>query len=199
MLVAVQLCVAVDIQLVVLSCFVRHRKVQTSSISIWEREWPLFCLLPQCVVSSVPSVWKLLCCSLWLCYGRHIPRARRLGHNDHTPDSRPHHQCVVSKGVTPQGSADDMCCKEVVVDAYQCINISLWWICEVSVRVALEYFCPLNWNGGYCPPPKGKWTPMSGGGDRGDDGLGIRKCWVEVVFRYCLPHCVRCMPQSSLH
>lgn len=147
------------------------------------------------------SVWKLLCCSLWLCYGRHIPRARRRGHNDHTPDSRPHHQCVVSKVVTPQGSADDMCCtgKEVVVDAYQCINISLWWICEVSVRVALEYFCPLNWNGGYCPPPKGKWTPMSGGGDRGDDGLGIRKCWVEVVFRYFLPHCVRCMPQSSLH
>ena len=60
--------------------------------------------------------------------------------NDHTPDSRPHHQCVV----TPQGSADEMCCtgKEVVVDAYQAISLS--WICEVSVRVALKYFCPSN-------------------------------------------------------
>lgn len=58
----------------------------------------------------------------------------------------PHHQCVVSKVVTPQGSADEMCCtgKEVVVDAYQSSNISLWWICEVSVRVAFEYFCPSN-------------------------------------------------------
>lgn len=80
--------------------------------------------------------------------------------------------------MTPRGSADEMCCtgKEVVVDAYQSINIGLWWICEVSVRVALEYFCPLNSNGGYCPPPpKVKWTPMSGGEDRGDDGLEIRK------------------------
>lgn len=92
-------------------------------------------------------VWKLLCCSLWLCYGRHIPRARRRGRKDHTPDSRPHHQCVVSKVVTPQGSADEMCCtgKEVVVvDAYQSIKISLWWICEVSVRVALGVFLSLK-------------------------------------------------------
>lgn len=81
-------------------------------------------------------------------------------------------QCVVSKVVTPQGSADEMCCtgKEVVVDAYQSINISLWWICEVSVRMVLEYFCPSN-----CPPSKVKWTPMSRGRDRGDGGLGIRK------------------------
>lgn len=55
-------------------------------------------------------------------------------------------QCVVSKVVTPQGSGDEMCFtgKEVVVDAYQSINISLWWICEVSVRMVLEYFCPSN-------------------------------------------------------
>lgn len=81
---------------------------------------------------------------LWLCYGRHIPRARRRGRNDHTPDSRPHQQCVVSKVVAPRGFADEMYCtgKEVLVDVYQ--SISLWWICEVSVRVALEYFCPSN-------------------------------------------------------
>lgn len=149
-------------------------------------------------------VWKLLCCSLWLCYGRHIPRARRHGHNDHTPDSRPHHQCVVSKVVTPQGSADEMCCtgKEVVVvvvDAYQSINISLWWICEVSVRVALKYFCPSNWNGGYCPPPKVKWTSMSGGEDRGDDGLRIRKYWVEVVFQYFCPTVSDVCHRADLH
>lgn len=142
-------------------------------------------------------VWKLFCCSLWLYYCRHIPRARRRGHNDLTLDYHPHHQCVVSKMGIPRGSADDMCCtgKEVVVDAYQCIKISLWWICEVFVRMALEYFCPPNWNGGYCSPPKGKWTSMSDGWGRGDDELGLRKCWVEVVFQYFLPHCVRCMPQ----
>lgn len=44
------------------------------------------------------------------------------------------------------GSADDMCCtgKVAVVDAYQSINISLLWICGVSVRMAFEYFCPSN-------------------------------------------------------
>lgn len=163
--VAVQLCVAVDIQLVVLSCCVRHRKVETSGISTWERNGLFFVYCPSMWYHLFPGwaecVWKLLCCSLWLCCGRHIPRARRRGHNDHTPDSRPHHQCVVSKVVTPQGSADEMCCtgKEVVVDAYQSINVSLWWICEVSVRVALPYFCPSNWNGGYCPTPKIKWLP----------------------------------------
>lgn len=129
---AVQLCVAVDIQLVVLSCFVGPRKVETSSISICEREWPLFLLTaPVCgiicslVGLSVSENSSVAPCGL--CYGRHIPRARRRGHNDHTPDSRPHHQCVVSKVVAPQGSADDMCCtgKELVADAYQCINVSL--------------------------------------------------------------------------
>lgn len=50
--------------------------------------------------------------------------------------------------------------------------------------------------GGFCPPPQIKWIPMSGSGDRGDDGLGLRKHWVEVVFRCLLPHCVRCLPQS---
>lgn len=41
-------------------------------------------------------VWKLLCCSLWLCYGRRIPRARRHSRNDHMPDSRP--VCCVKSG-----------------------------------------------------------------------------------------------------
>ena len=41
------LCVVADIQFVVMSCCVRHRMAETSGISIWEREWRLFCLLPQ--------------------------------------------------------------------------------------------------------------------------------------------------------
>lgn len=50
---AVQLCVAVDVQLVVFS-------------------WPLFCLCPSMWCRLFPGqaecVWKLLCWSLWLCY-----------------------------------------------------------------------------------------------------------------------------------
>lgn len=103
--------------------------------------------------------------------------------------------CVKSGG---SSGALQMCCTgrwEVGVDAYQSI-VSLWWICEVSVVcMALEYFCPSNWNGGYCHPPKIQWIPVSAGGDRDDDGLGIRKYWVEVVFQCLLPHCVRWMPQ----
>lgn len=35
---------------------------------------------------------------------------------------------------------------------------------------------PQTENGGYCPPPKMKWIPMSGGGGGGGgDELGIRK------------------------
>lgn len=198
---ATQLCVALDVQLVVLSCCVRHRKVATRSMSVWERV-ASFCLLPQYVVSSVPwSGWVCLktplllpVVVLWQAHPKSKEVWPQWPHTWLPPSSS---MCGV-RVVTPQGSADEMCCtgKEVVVDAYQSIKVSLWGICEVSVRVALEYFCPSNWNGGYCPPPKIKWIPMSGGGDRGDDEVGIRKYWVEVVFRYLMPHCVRCMPPS---
>ncbi len=97
---AVQLCVAVDIQLVVLSWCVRHRKVETSGVSIWERVASFFVYCPSMWYHLFPGwaecVWKLLCCSLWLCYGRLIPRARRRGRNNHTPDSRP--VCCVKSG-----------------------------------------------------------------------------------------------------
>lgn len=38
----------------------------------------------------------------------------------------------------------------------------------------LGVFLSLKLNGGYCPPQKIKWVPMSDGEDRGDDELGIR-------------------------
>lgn len=141
-------------------------------------------------------VWKLLSCGCVM-----AGTSQGLGGvaaNDHTPDSRPSSSmcCVKSGGSSGLCRWDVLYWflkkkrkKKVVVDAYQSSNVSLWWICEVSVRVAFKYFCPSNSNGGYCPPPKVKWTPMSGGGDRGDDGLGIRKYWVEVVFRYFFFFC----------
>lgn len=75
------------------------------------------------------------------------------------------------------GSADEMCCtgKEVAVDAYQPIDISLWWICEVSVRVALGVFLSLKLKWWLLSTIKNAMDSMSGGEDRGDDGLGIRK------------------------
>lgn len=62
------------------------------------------------------------------------------------------------------------------VDAYQSVNVSLWWICEVSVHVALGVFMSLKTEMVATDHrQKIKWTPMSGGGGSGDDGLGIRK------------------------
>lgn len=96
--------------------------------------------------------------------------------------------CCVKVG-TPRSSADGMYCsgKVMVVDAYQsttsvCSGYAgclFAWPSSISV--------PQSENGGYCPPSKMKWIPMSGGGDE----LGIREYRVEVVFRYLMPHCVR--------
>lgn len=72
----------------------------------------VICSLVELTVSENSSVD-----SLWLCYGRHIPRARRRGRKDHTPDSRPHHQCVVSKVVTPRGSLRMRCA----------VLVKRWW------------------------------------------------------------------------
>lgn len=158
------LCVAMGIQLGVLSCCVRHRKGEWSqrkptrpgwemgSMSVWEkRVASVFVYCPSMWCHLFPGqaecVWKLLWCSLWLCYGSHIPRARRHGHNDHI---HPTPALIINMLCQKWWILRllEMCCsgKEVVVDAYQCIKISLWWICGVSVRMALQHYCPSNWS-----------------------------------------------------
>ena len=193
-------CVVADIQLVVLSCCVRHRMAETSGISIWEREWRLFCLLPQVcdVICSLVRLSVSENSSVAPCGCVMAGPSRGLrGVAETTTLMTPALIINVLCQKWRLLRALQMCCTgwEVVVDAYQTI-VSLWWICKVSVCVVLEYFCPSIWNGVYCPTPKIKRFPMSGGEDRGDDGLGIRKYRVEAVFRCLLPHCVRCEPQS---
>lgn len=87
----------------------------------------------------------------------HVPRARRRGRNDHTSDSRPRHQCVVSP--SSGGSADEMCCtgKDSVVDA----SITLCLLPQTEMAASVHH--------------QQLMSPVSGGGGRGDDGLGIRK------------------------
>lgn len=53
-----------------------------------------------------------------------------------THESHPHHQCVVSKMASPRGSADNMYCagKDMVVEVYQYINISLRWMRSVCLN-----------------------------------------------------------------
>lgn len=59
----------------------------------------------------------------------------------------------------------------VVVDAYQSV-VDMRGVCSRGLRVFLSL--KLKWRL-LSTTTKVKWTPMSGGGDRGDDGLGIRK------------------------
>lgn len=198
---AVQLCVAVDIRLV-LSCCVRHRKVEKSCISTWEREWPL-CLFTAPVYGVVCSLVEMSVSensAVASCGCVKAGTSQELGG-----------VATTTTHLTPALIINVLCQKWWLLRALQmrCAElVKRWWQMLITLSVCGWYarcliawpwgdFCPSIWKGGYCPPRQVKWTPMSGGGDRGDDGLWIRKQGVEVVFQYFLPHCVRCTPRSK--
>lgn len=129
---------------------------------------------------------NLLGRSLWLCYGRLVPGREGAG-RERAWLQRP--RCA-----TPTLIVDVLCQRNK--NKRRLLGPPCRWrvlchrgsVADVSVCVASEYFCPSQWRGGYCPPPNGKWTPVSGGGDWSDDGLSWGCVPVLLLF-FCLLVC----------
>lgn len=108
--------------------------------------------------------------------------AGRHGRNDHThltPALIINVLCQKKeRKVNPQASGDEMCftCKE---DG-RCLSfyrdqsvVDMRGVCSHGRGVFLSL--SVIKRDRYSPPPRVKWIPMSGGGDRGGGGLEIRK------------------------